>query len=68
MRRIALQLLVEVAGVGKRRDLEALLAEIARQQVAQPHIVVDDEDLRWRGRSSHGGRVVARPRARTAAV
>ena len=46
VRRIALQLLVEVARVGERRDLESLLAQIAGQQVAQAHVVVDDEDLR----------------------
>ena len=40
-------LLVEVARVGERRDLESLLAQIAGQQVAQAHVVVDDEDLRW---------------------
>ena len=46
VRRIALQLLVEVARVGQRRDLEALFAQVAREQVAQAHVVVDDEDLR----------------------
>ena len=44
MRRIALQLAVELRRVRQRRDLEALLGEIARQQIAQPHVVVDDED------------------------
>ena len=46
VRRIALQLPVEIARVGKRRDLEALLGQVARQEVAQAHVVVDDEDLR----------------------
>ena len=55
VRRIALQLLVEVARVGQRRDLEALLGQIARQEVAQAHVVVDDEDLR-RGRFGGHGR------------
>ena len=44
-RAVALQLAVEVARVGQRGDLEALLAEIAGEKVAQPHIVVDDENL-----------------------
>ena len=45
MRRIALQLLVELARIGERRHLESLLGQIAGQQVAQAHVVVDDEDL-----------------------
>ncbi len=45
VRRVALQLLVELARVGKRRHLEALLGQIAGEQVAQAHVVVDDEDL-----------------------
>ena len=52
MRRVALELPVEIARVGKRGDLEALLGQVARQEVAQAHVVVDDEDLRcgevWR--------------------
>ncbi len=35
VRRVALQLLVEVARVGERLHLEALLGQIAHQQVAQ---------------------------------
>ena len=54
MRRIALQFLVEIARVGKRRDVEALLGQIARQQVAQPHVVVDDEDPGGCVASGHG--------------
>ena len=45
MRRIALQLLVEIARVGKHRNLKSLLGQVARQEVAQPHVIVDDEDL-----------------------
>ena len=44
VRRVALQALVEVARVGQRGDLEALLAEIAGEEIAQAHVVVDDED------------------------
>ena len=54
MRRITLQLLVEVARVGKGRNLEALLRQIAGQQVAQTHVVVDDQDFRRCGASGHG--------------
>ena len=54
MRRIALQLLVEVARVGKRRDVEALLGQIARQEVAQAHVVVDDENPRRCVAMGHG--------------
>ena len=53
VRRVALQLLVEVARVGQRAHLEALFAEIAGQQVAQAHVVVDDENLRWVGLRRH---------------
>ncbi len=45
MRRIALQLAVEIARIGERGHLEPLLAEIAGEEVAQAHVVVDDEDL-----------------------
>jgi hypothetical protein len=45
VRRIALQLLVDLRRIRQRGDLEALLAEITREQVAQAHVVVDDEDL-----------------------
>jgi hypothetical protein len=45
VRRIPLQLLVELAGVGKRLHLKALFSKIAGEQVAQAHVVVDDEDL-----------------------
>ncbi len=45
MGRVALQLAVEVARIGERRDLEALLAEIAREEVAQAHVVVDHQNL-----------------------
>jgi hypothetical protein len=45
VRWIALELLVNLRGVGERGDLKPLLGEIARQQVTQPDIVVDDEDL-----------------------
>ena len=38
---------------------ESLLVEIAVQQIAQPRIVVDDEDLRFG--LSHGAIVPARP-------
>ena len=38
---------------GERRDLEALLAQIAGQQVAQAHVVVDDEDLGGCGLGNH---------------
>ena len=46
VRRIALELAVEIAGVGQRRDLETLFAQVSRQQIAQAHVVVDDEHLR----------------------
>ena len=58
VRRIALQLAVELRRVGKRRDLEALLGQVARQQVAQAHVVVDDEDLRGRSLCSCAIRAV----------
>ena len=48
VRRVALQLAVELRRIGEGRDLEALLGQVARQQVAQAHVVVDDEDL-WGG-------------------
>jgi len=38
---------------------ESLLIEIAVQQIAQPRVVVDDEDLRFG--LSHGAIVPARP-------
>ena len=44
VRRIALQPLVELARVGERPHVEALLAQVAREEVAQAHVVVDDED------------------------
>ena len=47
MRRIALQLLVELARVGQRLHLEALFGQVAYQQLAQPGIVVDDQNF-WR--------------------
>ena len=54
MRRIALELPVEIARVGQGGDLEALLGQIAGQEIAQAHVVVDDQDLR-RGRfGGHG--------------
>ena len=46
MRRIALQLAIELRRVGQRADLESLLGQITRQQIAQPHVVVDDENPR----------------------
>ena len=49
VRRVALQPLVEVARVGDRAHVEPLAGQVARQQVAQPHVVVDDEDAH-RGR------------------
>ena len=54
MRRVALELAVEVARVRQRRHLEALLAEVARQQVAQAHVVVDDQDAGRGGLAGHG--------------
>ncbi len=45
VRRVALKLLVEVARIGERSHLETLLGEVARQQVTQSHVVVDDEHL-----------------------
>ena len=44
VRRVALQPLVELARVGERPHVEALLAQVAREEVAQAHVVVDDED------------------------
>ena len=54
MRRIALQLLVELARIGQRGDLETLLGEVSREQVAQARVVVDDEDLRGLRTGRHG--------------
>ena len=54
VRRVALQLLVEVARVGKRRHLKTLLGQIAGQQVAQAHVVVDDQDPNGCVTESHG--------------
>ena len=36
--------LVELRGVCRRLDIEALFIQVARQQVAQAHVVVDDQD------------------------
>ena len=55
MRRVALELLVELARVGERCDLESLLGKIAGQEVAQANVVVDDEYL-GRGRFGRHGR------------
>ena len=54
MRRIALQLLVDVARVHQRGDLEPLFAEIAGEKVAQTRIVIDDENLGGRRFGHHG--------------
>ena len=54
MRRVALQFLVDVACVGQRGDVEALLGQITRQQVAQPYVIVDDEDLGGGVACGHG--------------
>src|SRR5262249_54474119 len=48
MRRIALELFVELSRVGKRLHCESLLAQVAHQEIAQASIVVDDQDLRCR--------------------
>ena len=53
VRGIALQLLVEVSRVGERRDLESLFRQIAREKIAQPHVVVDDKDLGGRTAWAH---------------
>ena len=55
MRRVALELLVELARVGERCDLESLLGKISGQEVAQANVVVDDEYL-GRGRFGRHGR------------
>ena len=65
-RRVALQPLVELARVGNRAHLEALAREVAVEEVAQPDVVVDDQDagsvaLRLRThRRPRGGRGIAR--------
>ena len=46
MRRVALQAAVELGRIRQRRDLKALLGQVARQKIAQAHVVVDDEDFR----------------------
>jgi hypothetical protein len=64
VRRVALQAPVELARVRQRRDLEALLGEIARQQVAQAHVVVDNQDLRCQLRVHDGHLTRERARVR----
>ena len=54
MRRVALELPVDVARVGKRGHLEPLLGQVPRKQVPQPHVVVDDEYLRRGVLRDHG--------------
>ena len=46
MRRIALQLAIELGRIGQRLDLKALLGEIAREQIAQARVVVHDQNFR----------------------
>ena len=48
MRGVPLELAVEVARVRQRDHLEPLLAEVARQEVPQAGVVVDDQDARQR--------------------
>src|SRR5205823_14626230 len=45
MGRIALQALVELAGIRQDLHLKALFTQVPRKQIAQPGIVVDDEYL-----------------------
>ncbi len=54
VRGVALQLPVEIARVRKYGDLEALLGQVARQEVPQAHVVVDDEDLGRGDLRGHG--------------
>ena len=46
MRRVALQLFVEISGVGKRLDLKPLFGQVANQQIAQSRIVIDYQNFR----------------------
>jgi hypothetical protein len=48
MRRIALQLLVELPCVGERLHLESVLGQVADEELAQARVVVDHQDL-WNG-------------------
>ena len=56
VRRIALQLLVDLARVGQRLHLKALFAQVTHEQIAQADVIVDDEYLgccrlyRWHAR------------------
>jgi len=66
MRRVALQLPVEIARVGKRRHLEPLFGQVSRQEIAQTNIVVDHEYLRCGSFCDHGWSVAARRASRAA--
>ena len=55
--------LVHRRRVLREEDVEALLGEVTAQQVAQPLVVVDDEDLVW-GRGIHAD-MVMRPASPT---
>ena len=54
VRRIALQLAFDVARVRQRDHLEPLFAEVARQEVPQAGVVVDDQDAGRGGLAGHG--------------
>jgi hypothetical protein len=63
MRRITLQALVELARVGQRLDLKSLLAQVAREEIAQASVIVDDKYL---GTALLHGAIVGFPTAATA--
>jgi hypothetical protein len=54
MRGVPLELAVEVARVRQRDHLEPLFAEVARQEVPQAGVVVDDQDAGRGGLAGHG--------------
>ena len=45
MRRITLHFLVELIRIGERGHLKPLLGQVARQQVAQANVIVDDKNF-----------------------
>jgi hypothetical protein len=57
---IALQLLVELIRIGECGHLKSLLGQVARQQVTQANVVVDDKDFGGYGFRDHIRRVKGR--------
>ena len=52
----AVELAARVGGVARHGDAEALLGQVFPQQLAQPLVVVDDEDVGRLGRDLDGHR------------